>query len=261
MKIYIPTYKRVNRQITWDRMAPALRDITTLVVSKEEAPLHRALGRNVVVSADQGKGMAAIRGWIVRHAQKHGEDKVAILDDDLTFQVARDGKIPNATFGEQFEAIAWMEDTLREVPLCALGVRFLDYDNTADYVECCRGMQAIGLDTRWAKGYGVNFDRGPIPPWFPMDDFHITLQTLTRGFRNRVSLKYRTCPAPANAPGGCSEQRSLERQNASASILADLYPQFVKVRAKKAWQGMEGEMYDVTVQWKKAYNANKEKQL
>jgi hypothetical protein len=146
-----------------------------------------------------------------------------------------------------------MESTLDEVPLCALGVRFLEYDNDAEYVECTRGMQALGIDTRWFRDNGVNFDAGRVPPWLPMDDFHVTLQVLTKGMPNRVSLRYRTCPAPANAPGGCSEQRSLEKQNESARILQRLYPKYVKLRTKKAWQGMEGEMLDVTVQWKQAY--------
>ena len=35
--------------------------------------------------------------------------------------------------------------------------------------------------------------------------------------------------------------------------IAERFPQFVKLREKKGWQGMEGTMYDVTIYWKKAY--------
>jgi hypothetical protein len=88
-----------------------------------------------------------------------------------------------------------------------------------------------------------------------MDDFNMTLQLLTRGFANIVSNEWRTSPSPGNARGGASTYRTLTSQNASAHNLKRLFPQFVSIRQKTNWQGMEGgDMVDVTVQWKAAYN-------
>lgn len=252
-RIFIPTYKRVHRQLTYDKLPTALQRKTLLVVHEDELDEHRRRGRPAVASALQGLGMAAVRGWIVDYARASGIKRIAILDDDLTLQYrGEDMKILNSTGAQQIEAMEWMDKTLKQYASCAMGVRFLGYAEPGEVMENSRQMQAIGVNVERLHKLGVNFNKD-VPVWFPMDDFHLTLQLLEAGEPNVVSLRYRTCPAPANAPGGCSEQRTLQRQNESAQLLARLHPENVKVREKKAWRGMDGTMYDVTVQWKMAY--------
>jgi hypothetical protein len=90
-----------------------------------------------------------------------------------------------------------------------------------------------------------------------MDDFNMTLQLLTKGYTNVISLVYRASPAPSNARGGASTWRTLETQNASAHKMKELFPDFVTVREKDTWQGMAGQMFDITAKWKKALEYGK----
>jgi hypothetical protein len=134
LKIFIPTYKRVDRQVTWDRFPPSIRKHTQLVVSHEEAPVHHGANRNYVVSPRQGLGMAAIRGWIMRHAVVNKYKKIVILDDDLILQRRRpDGRITDLLAGEYEQAFGWMERTLDKVAHCAMGMRFLAWNSKEEY--------------------------------------------------------------------------------------------------------------------------------
>jgi hypothetical protein len=109
-------------------------------------------------------------------------------------------------------------------------------------------MHVLGYNLRELPEH-AGFCRGVTnPATFSMDDFNMTLQLLTEGVPNIVSSVWRTSPAPGNAKGGASTWRTLETQNASAHQLVKLFPQFVSLRQKKNWQGIDGgQMFDVIV--------------
>ena len=253
MKIYIPTYQRVHKQKTWDTLPPAIRKKTVLVVSKAEEKSHKAEGRNVLISPVQGLGMAAIRGWIQDYACRRDE-KFVIVDDDLQLQrrCPVTMKIHNATPGQFIAAFRWMEEQLDTFTCAAFGTRSLQYADPASEVIGGRAMQALGFRTDMLKQSECRFDKH-VPDWFPMDDFHMTLQLLEAGYGNIISLVWRMNPGPSNSPGGCFDQRQGDRQSQAARLLHKLHPRFVKLREKKAWRGMAGAtMTDVTVFWKQA---------
>ena len=254
MKIYIPTYQRIDKQKTWDTLPPAIRRDTVLVVNKAEAKGHEKLGRPVLVSPRQGLGMAAIRGWIQDYVFKSGLEKFAILDDDLQLQ-RRDPatmKICNATPGQFVAAFRWMEDRLSEFTCAAFGTRSLAYADPASEIVGGRAMQALGFNTEMLRQSKCRFDKS-VPDWFPMDDFHMTLQLLKAGHPNCISLVWRMNPGASNSPGGCFDQRKGDRQSHAARLLYKLHAPFVKLREKKAWRGISAAtMTDVTVFWKQA---------
>ena len=254
MRIYIPTYQRIDKQKTWDTLPDAIRANTVLVVSKAEEQGHRSHQRNVLVSPAQGKGMAAIRGWIQDHAMRTVHEKFAILDDDLQLQM-RDSatmKITNATHRQFIHAFKWMEDSLDSFTCAAFGTRSLAYADPSSEIIGGRAMQALGFNVEMLKQSKCRFDKG-VPDWFPMDDFHMTLQLLEAGHPNCISLVWRMNPGPSNSPGGCFDQRKGDRQSQAARLLHKLHPRFVKLREKKAWRGMaDATMTDVTVFWKQA---------
>lgn len=252
MNIFIPTLGRVDRQITWNNLTPYLRQNAVLVVSKDEASEHKVRGRNVLVCPE--KGIHNVRQWIMDYAAKNGIRYVCQVDDDIRFQVRRpDMKIVDCTTGQVEDAFFWMRLALRIVPHVALSPRSLGYADPAAHAESIRAMYCVAWDLDVVLKHGARYDKAGLDL---MEDFHMTLQLLTAGYPNRVSLVHRVNPGVSNAVGGCSTYRTAARQTAAAQKLAKLYPGIVKLREKKKWQGqgMEGDvkMYDVTVFWKKA---------
>ena len=77
-------------------------------------------------------------------------------------------------------------------------------------------------------------------------------------FKNRISAKYMVDCSETNADGGCSTWRTLEVANQAQQDLADLWPEFVKVKEKDVvsgpWKGKKKLV--VTIYHKKAYQSS-----
>ncbi len=94
------------------------------------------------------------------------------------------------------------------------------------------------------------------------EDFDVTLQLLSRGFKNRISAKYMVTCSETNAEGGCSTWRTLEVHNEAQLRLAELWPDFITVREKKVTSGpWKGQIkLATTIQHKKAYESSQKEQ-
>ena len=79
-KIYIPTFKRVNEQITLNSIPDKYKDNVILVVQEQERHLHKHDVEYLVVGNDIG--IAATREQIYNHASKK---RYLMVDDDITF--------------------------------------------------------------------------------------------------------------------------------------------------------------------------------
>ena len=80
-RIYIPTYQRVDHQLTYDLLPQYYKSITDLVVTEKESHEHIARGRNVLVCPAQGKGIAGVRNWLMKTTP---HTKWLMIDDDVT---------------------------------------------------------------------------------------------------------------------------------------------------------------------------------
>lgn len=256
INIYIPTAGRVDRQKTLERLPPKIAKNVVLVCPPDEVKEHVRLGRNAV--GCKANGITLTRDFILDHAARKGQKYVLMLDDDLVFQIRRkNGRIENSTPDEVDAALAWMEKQFKEgLAHASFGARFLGYNNPSPMLEPGRAMYALGYNVPIVKRVGAKFGKGL--EWnSTMEDFNITLQLITKGYTNRVSLLYRITPGPSNAKGGCSRWRTTARQTDSAKRLAKMFPDIVKIRPKKEWQGMDEGMMDVTVYWQKALKLSK----
>ncbi len=262
--IYIPTINRLNKPRTWEQLTDKWRKQTVLVCPPEEVKLHEASGRPAVGCAEKGIGLT--RDWILKRAIKRGERFIVMLDDDVHIQKTRlndltesgIAKISDCNSKELDEAFNWMIKTLKEVPHCGFGPRMLSPGLTGEYKEPMKMLWSLAYDTSVIKKEKVSFCDG-LPQPCVMEDYNITLQLLTRGYPNRVSLIYRLGAGSANAKGGCSTWRTTQIQTTCAKVMAKRFPEFVKVREKKAWSGMEDGMMDVTVYWRQALKAGQMK--
>jgi hypothetical protein len=187
-----------------------------------------------------------------------GEDEpFCMVDDDLLFFKRRDDdrtKLRDLQSGELLHAFIEMERILRgcedsRVAHVGFAAREGANRNTEEYLYNTRIMRVLGYSSGPLKEHGIRFDEMEV-----MEDFHVALSLLERGYDNMVMNEFAHNQAGGSgAVGGCSHFRTPELQAANAHKLAELHPGVVKVTkkvTKGAWGG--GERTDVTVYWKKA---------
>ena len=79
-KIYIPTFRRVDSQITFNSLPDKYKEKVILVVQRHERPQHNLDVDYLIV--DDGIGIAETRKQIIYHA---GKSRFFIFDDDVQF--------------------------------------------------------------------------------------------------------------------------------------------------------------------------------
>ena len=78
MKIYIPTFRRVDNQITFNNLPDDVKENVILVVQEQEKNQYKYDCEYLVV--DNNIGIAKTREHIYRHA---GKNRFGMLDDDV----------------------------------------------------------------------------------------------------------------------------------------------------------------------------------
>lgn len=246
MIILIPTLDRVNKQSTWDNLPREVIYKTRLVVSAGEEAAHRELGRRTTVCPVQGRGMPLVRQWMLEYAARLEDDRVIMMDDDLKAAKRREGgRISLSDEAERLEGIDWLFSQLETIVHCGWSERSMDWDSSEEYIDNTRTIQAVGYRARAVLNSGASFSKD-VPDWYFMEDYHMTLQLLRKGFPNRRSLVYRYNCSSFNTPGGCNLFRSEDRMREAPEILARLHSHAVKV-------GFRNNRPTVNIQWRKAY--------
>lgn len=274
MNILIPTYGRVERQETLRQLlAAGLNPI--LVVQERELDLYAEHhGGDVVIMAlpDTIRTIAPTRQYIL---DVLAEDRFCMVDDDLYFYARRKDdrtKLREITPLELHAAFDDMDNVLKAYSHAGFAAREGANRNTHEFMENTRIMRVLGYNRGALNEHGIRFDQMEV-----MEDFHVALSLLERGLPNLVLNNYAHNQAGGSGDsGGCSHFRTPELQARNAQLLADLHPGFVKVTKKTtkgAWGGMlaqDAALYgashkiavtrtDVTVYWKKAYDAARRK--
>ena len=251
-KIYIPTYGRVGKQITFNALPEKWKKKTVLVIHEKEKDLHQ--GYPVLICPEQGKGIAPVRKWIAEYADM---TRYAVLDDDICFMKTK-----------QKDEVAVNNRKLRPEEFEELIIKI---NQAMD-----EGFIHVACEVTWNppifdKDFLINtritnniFYDGTKLPWEHLDwtslsfaeDYYINLQLLTLGFRNKVFLRYRTTTmSVTQAPGGCSSFRNIENHNESMRKLKHFFPEFVTLKEKICkvgpWKGLP--KLAATIYWKKAY--------
>ena len=261
MRVFIPTYKRLNRQPTLAALSAAGVP-TALVVRPEEAQGASDLAKKhfdcTVLTLPQGiSNIGQTRQWIVEQSDSA---RLIMMDDDLQFAVRgkREGLLLSpAEPADVYDMVDWMWMTLRDESLVGISAREGNNRKEDSREECTRMMRAWGLRTDVFESIGARFDNLPC-----IEDFDVILTFLTNGYKNIVNNEYTTNQAGSNVDGGCSTYRTLEVQADAAHALAAKYPGIVKAvekTTKGSWGG--GVRTDVTVYWKKAFQQGLSKQI
>lgn len=252
MKIYIPTRSRATKQTTWNSLTPKLRQHVIFVVNNGDlAPDLPKL--KILLCPPKINTIGLVRQHIIDcHDVKKDGAHLIMLDDDLRFFQRRIDDptkflpITDSALEDCFKLVDRLLVTHANVGILARegGNRV-----TADIVENTRLLRALAYNVPVLRKVKARFDRLIV-----MEDFDVALQLLRAGHKTAAVASYVQDQTGSNAPGGCSDYRTLERQAEGAKGLAKLHAPFVKLvtkTTKTAWQG--ATRLDVMVRWKDAY--------
>ena len=257
MKIYIPTRGRPDNQVTIDFFSKDFINHGTVILAIDEDEEH-LYGKyehvKKLVVPSSVKGISAKRKYIVDNTQ---DPRIVMLDDDLRFYVRKSPTDWHLRYlkPDEYLALFGLIDEFFSQGFAHVGISAREGNNRVE------GLTA--LNTRYMRVLGYNLDKFPDDiEWGRtevMEDFDIALQLLRKGKPCKISYFYAQGQKSSNAPGGCSEWRTIDVHNAGADRLHELHPEFVKVmekQTKTAWNGLPRR--DVQVSWKKAYKAGVE---
>ena len=259
--IIIPTFRRLNNQITLNSIPVKFRKQTTLVVQPQESNAARKVHSNVWITDGDNIGIAKTREQISYEWGVKLKSRFWVIDDDCvwflhtpkeTFEVdghVRKSPITEETFGEM---LADIEETIDAgYAHGGVGTTINNPIGKYPHIDNTRIISNV-----WYDGAAL-CDEIPKIDWLldGAEDYYVNLQLLTRGYPNRVIYKYVINPSVSQAEGGCSEYRDIEFHNEACRKLARAFPEFVTLKEKETnagpWKGMT--KLGINGKWKKAY--------
>lgn len=247
MKIVIPTYRR-EKQLTYGFLSKASKRNTVFVVDEADARRLKwfALEPDQIhVHPPEIKTIAAKMSYIFAAM---GLQKIMLFDDDLRFAIRRDfmgsTSLKPATADEIDNKLETIAADLDKFPQAGLGARQGNNNQKLPMELCAKAMYAIGYDCRVMREQCV-LNRIEYRA-----DYDYTLQLLRKGYQNKIYHDL-VVDQSYNNPGGCSEQRTVERNDEDALLLAKLHPGLVRVVDKEYKASLKRK--ECVVSWKKAF--------
>lgn len=201
---------------------------------------------------DSLHGIGPTRQAILELSQTRG---VMMIDDDMYFSRREDPEVGGALVRctDLRPLFQWVSDTL-DAGYAHGGVSARQGNNHMHRanVDCTRVNNVHFFDREVFLGEGTRFDALPV-----MEDFHVTLSLLLKGYPNRVAYHHCWSQRGSGFKGGCSLYRTPEVQAQAAEELHRQFPQFVKVVEKESasQHGAMAVRKDVNIQWLKAWDA------
>lgn len=260
MKIYIPTFRRINNQITFDNLPDEIKENVIMVVQEQEKDNHKSDCEYLIV--DNDIGIAKTREIIYHHA---GEKRFGVIDDDIKFY-KRNGKYFKNTDSN-------MDASKRLMTNEDWSYWFLEIEKMFDEPEIMHlGHREVALppmDIKWSENkmfIAVHWLDGKKLSKFinevdwnyvqTGEDSVLAIECAIRGYKNKVSNEIVMDRwITAFSDGGCSEFRTAKFDEEQHFKLARKYP-FVKVTNK--YQDMKhiGRLRKFKVDIQSAYKSS-----
>ena len=249
--VYIPTYGRVDKQVTLSRIPKSSgvdEGRVVLVATKKEAKkLERQYEVPVLVQPDTVTNIAQKRAWIIEQCR---HERMIMLDDDLRFCYRPSfatSKLITVDQDHEGANRAWtnLERALEHFAHVGIGARMGANAKTFRWSINSRCMYALGYQTKVIQKCKL----GSIDT---REDMDYTLQLLRKGFRNLVSYRLLVDQTFAKA-GGMTEERTIKKSDRDAVKLAERYPGVVEV-IEKAYKASIPRK-EVRVAWRKAFRS------
>ena len=259
-KIYIPTFRRVDFQITFASLPDKYKEKAILVVQEQEQHLHKLDVEYLIV--DNGIGIAKTRKKIIDHA---GKSRFCIYDDDIKFYrrnikylmkenwLDSDMKgvkrpMTEDDFDEMFNIFnSWMDNE----NIIQIGHRsaFLppSWRFYTDFTDVYSGYMINGAEvSKFVDEIDWTFVEVG-------EDSMMSLEFLLRGYKIRRSELF--CIQPKWwQEGGCSDFRDAKFHNKEHKKLMDKYPEWVYFKQEIERPNI-GIIKDYRYRWKEAYRS------
>lgn len=238
MRIYVPTRRRVDRQITSDLLI-ACGTPHVLVHDAEDVFPEHPLRTHLI---DAGTGIRDCRNGILDHAITSGAAKIMMIDDDITFRVrVSDSSFVRATpdsVKSMLHTIDALLDTHAHVGLI-------------DEFMCQHQPRGVKHHGRYNSVVAFNLDLWPKPwPQYRLkvnEDHDMSLQLQAAGRAPAILCEWTRSTKPY-AAGGCATWRDAQTELRGHEGLAALWPGLVRLAPSKG--ALSG--YGVRVDWRKA---------
>lgn len=275
-KIYIPTFKRVDAQITLNSIPGKYKDNVILVVQEQEFSEHKKarpeFNKDNYLVVDDDIGIAETRKQIIGHA---GKSRFFIFDDDVEFYRRKikylmkenyqldlfdsdmeksKRKMTESDFDEMIEIFNTWMDTEN---IIQIGYRSAmlppSWRLYTDFTDVYTGYMINGVEvSKFADEIDWTYVKVG-------EDSMMSLEFLLRGYKIRRSELF--CIQPKWwQKGGCSEFRDAKFHNKEHKKLMDKYPKYVYFK-KEIERPNIGMIKDYRYRWKEAYRSHYIKQI
>lgn len=211
--------------------------------------------------------LAPQRKWVCDNSR---HQFIFTIDDDVLFE-KRDKllKLRKATYDEMNEMLELIYKEVKEkkIPQVGISTRLGNNRVEEDYEDIARATRAYCYNREIILREKINFS--PFNE-LVMDDFHITLCLLKKGYLNRIYYSFAQSDFGSNTEGGCSLYRNFEVMKKNTQFMLHEHRGFVKIKMKKtknSWEGFprdENGNYiriDLIIFWKKAYQSFLDKKM
>lgn len=265
LEIYVPSRSRFDRSLTLEHLCPNWDGPIYLVVPKDQISDYKSLAKKhgVKVLGCPESGIALTRLFCGEHAT----DKFVMFDDDLRFcyrpsvnketgidQTGKNVKgmrLYTAKGKQVTRMLQWCEHYLDRYAHIGVSPRAGNQSLKLPVAECKRPLRVLG----YRKREFLSCEHGRVQI---MEDFDITLQLLTRGYKNGLITSHVNDQSATNLPGGCSDYRSVELHAKNVKIMHGLWPEFTKLVEKEnvsasAVAGGLHRRLELNIQWVKAW--------
>jgi hypothetical protein len=208
----------------------------------------------VVIQPKPDWGIAEKREWIMREWLRRGRDKIIMLDDDLQF-ATRKQEGSTELVAISGDALVPEFDTIEaklgpEFPHVGFGQRLYNNQQEAGWKTPGRMIYALGYYLPIVVRE-CEFNRVPTH-----EDMDLTLQLLRKGYPNAIWNTTVVNQRRYNAPGGVTDERTVESSDADAERLRELHPGYVTIRERAYKSSVPRK--EVICQWEQALKDGRE---
>lgn len=257
-RIYIPTFRRADNQVTFNNLPDKYKEKTIMVVQEQERSQYKYDVEYLVVG--DNIGIAATRKEIIYHA---GDSVFCMYDDDVRFY-RRNFKY----FGRKESDMEGSKRLMTEEDfddMYGLFHTWIDNENIIQignrnaFLPPSGHLQADLADITGAfmiNGKELIKFRDEIDWTFVKvgEDSMMTLEFLLRGYKNRRSDLF-VIDQNFWGEGGCSEFRDSDFHYKEHLKLMKKYPEYVYVKRNVVRKNI-GMIADFKYKWKDAYNSS-----
>lgn len=227
MKIYIPTYKRVDKQITFHNLPAEFQKDVTFIINECEKDLSFFKDKLTIVVPDHFK-IAEKREEAFKNSSN---EKFAVFDDDIRFLKRIENHTHKLITAEDFsEMFDFFSSVLDEPNVFLTNPKgtylipnlLVEYEEAiiSGQVNFFDGTKLLKENVKWT---GLE----------QFEDIYVIMQMLSKGYVNRIYNKYCYAGSQINSEGGCSTHRTSTTYNESLVFLKRQFPEYIQIKKDK----------------------------